>query len=205
MFPIFCGAHRFSGGRFFHVQGRIFCLTLYESARRSIFYFHKQEVDRMKQPSRFPLRALLVCLAVPLAVGGLAALAAGSFSRYDALAKPPLSPPAWVFPAAWSVLFLLMGAGSFLVWRAARSQKRSRALFLYAVQLAVNFLWPVVFFRFGQLSASFFVLVVLWLLVLAMIGRFSDVSRAAAWMQLPYLLWLTFAAYLNFGMWFLNH
>ncbi len=149
-------------------------------------------------------KVLLISAAVPLLTGGLSALLSGGFSRYSALRQPPLAPPEWFFPVVWSILFLLMGIGSFLVWKTPASARRTRSLVLYAVQLAVNFLWPILFFRFGLFWPALIELLLLWILVLVMIGRFAELSRAAAWLQLPYLLWLTFAAYLNFGIWFLN-
>ena len=151
-------------------------------------------------------KALIVCLLIPLAVGGLAAaLTMGSMSQYAALAQPPLSPPAWVFPVAWTILYLLMGLASWLVWRSdvSRAEKK-RALTLYGVQLAVNFIWPLIFFRAGMYGFALIWLVVLLVLVTETAIAFGRIDMRAAWLLIPYLLWLLFAGYLNAGVWLLN-
>lgn len=151
-------------------------------------------------------KALIVCLLIPLAVGGLAAaLTMGSMSQYAALIQPPLSPPAWVFPVAWTILYLLMGLASWLVWRSGvpRAEKK-RALTLYGVQLAVNFIWPLIFFRAGMYGFALIWLVVLLVLVTETAIAFGRIDTRAAWLLIPYLLWLLFAGYLNASVWLLN-
>ena len=151
-------------------------------------------------------KALIVCLLIPLAVGGLAAaLTMGSMSQYAALIQPSLSPPAWVFPVAWTILYLLMGLASWLVWRSdvSRAEKK-RALTLYGVQLAVNFIWPLIFFRAGMYGFALIWLVVLLVLVTETAIAFGRIDMRAAWLLIPYLLWLLFAGYLNAGVWLLN-
>lgn len=118
--------------------------------------------------------------------------------------QPVLSPPKWVFPLVWAVLYALMGISAARVYRTPASNARSRGLLLFLVQLVVNFFWSIFFFNFRAYGLSFFWLVFLWALVLGMILAFRRVDRAAAWLQLPYLLWLTFALYLNYGVWMLN-
>ncbi len=118
--------------------------------------------------------------------------------------QPPLSPPSWVFPVVWATLYALMGIGAARVYLAPASNNRSRGLLLFLVQLVFNFLWSIVFFN---LQAYFFALVwllALWALILWMILRFRRVDKPAAWLQVPYLLWVTFAVYLTFGVWLLN-
>lgn len=149
-------------------------------------------------------RRLAALIALPLAVGGVGALLSGGFDRYAALEQPPLSPPAWVFPVVWSLLYVGMGAASFLISRTKESEQRGRALLLYAVSLALNLFWPLLFFRLGAFLPALFELLLLWCVVLGVIGRFSRLSSPAAWLLVPYLVWLAFAAYLNFGVWFLN-
>ena len=151
-------------------------------------------------------KALIVCLLIPLAVGGLAAaLTMGSMSQYAALIQPPLSPSARVFPVAWTILYLLMGLASWLVWRSdvPRAEKK-RALTLYGVQLAVNFIWPLIFFRAGMYGFALIWLVVLLVLVTETAIAFGRIDMRAAWLLIPYLLWLLFAGYLNAGVWLLN-
>ncbi len=150
-------------------------------------------------------KALVIALAIPLAVGALATLLSGGTELYGELVKPPLSPPGWVFPVVWTVLYLLMGYASYLVWRsdAPEAQKR-RALTLYGLQLLANFLWPLLFFGAGSLLGALICLLVLWVLILLTIRAFSGIREKAADLLLPYILWVTFAAYLNLGFFLLN-
>jgi len=152
------------------------------------------------------LKKLLPCLLIPLAVGALAGwITAGAMDRFALLQKPPLSPPAWLFPVVWTVLYLLMGFSLYLVLQMALSRMaRTAALRIWGVQLAANFLWPILFFSLGIYGFAFFWLILLWLLVLRMIVLFRRLRPIAGTLQLPYLLWLTFAAYLNLGIWILN-
>ncbi len=149
---------------------------------------------------------LLICLAVPLAVGGLSALLTrGGMERFKSLNKPPLTPPGWLFPVVWTILFLMMGAASYLVWKNGRPRRAARAaLTLYGVQLAFNFLWSMLFFNMGLYLAAFFELIALWLLILLTAARFYRQSRGAGYLQHPYLLWLALAGYLNFRGYLLN-
>ena len=140
------------------------------------------------------------------AVGGLSALLTGdSMELYNsAIVKPALSPPPIVFPIAWSILYALMGIGAVRVWLTPPSPERSRSLRLYLIQLAFNFLWSILFFRFQAFGLAFFWLAALWILIVRMTLSFYEQDRPAAWLQLPYLLWVLFAAYLNLGVWKLN-
>ena len=151
-------------------------------------------------------KQFILFLAIPLAVGGLASLlVGGDYSAYATYEKPPLSPPGWLFPIVWTILYLLMGYASFLVHRAdAPPVQKFQALCLYFAQLAVNFAWPLFFFRWQLLLSSFFVLLLLWLLVLVTMRLFSDIRERAGTLLLPYLLWITYAGYLNFGIFRLN-
>lgn len=119
-------------------------------------------------------------------------------------AKPPLTPPPVVFPIVWAILFVLMGIGAARIYLAPPSEDRGRSLTLYAVQLAFNFFWSILFFGFQRYGLALAWLAILWVLILWMILSFRKVDPAAAWLQVPYLLWVTFAAYLNFGVWRLN-
>ncbi|MBQ8625831.1 MAG: tryptophan-rich sensory protein [Agathobacter sp.] len=151
-------------------------------------------------------RLLIICIAIPLIVGGASALITNdSMETFAYLNKPPLAPPAWLFPVVWTILYTLMGISSYLVLTSgAEKGKIEEALKLYGYQLAVNFLWPTFFFNFGWYLFAFLWLVLLWILVLMMILKFKDISKAAAYMNIPYLVWLTFAGYLNFAIWLLN-
>ena len=151
-------------------------------------------------------KTLLICLALPLAVGLLASLLTlGGMRDYAAMLKPPLAPPGWLFPIAWTLLYLMMGLASWLITGAAASEERKQeALSLYAVSLAANFLWPLVFFGLGRYFLALFCLVVLLLLVLLTWRQFRRLDRRAGALLAPYILWLCFAAYLNLGAVILN-
>ena len=118
--------------------------------------------------------------------------------------KPPLSPPGWLFPVVWSILYALMGVGAARVCLAPPSRTRSLGLNLFVVQLIVNFFWSPIFFNAQAFGFAFLWLLLLWGLVLWMTCTFRKTDPLAAKLQIPYLLWLTFAAYLNFGVWYLN-
>lgn len=151
-------------------------------------------------------KLLILHLAVPLAVGGLAGLlSAQGITAYGTLNKPPLAPPGWVFPVVWTLLYAAMGYSAFLVHTSSVcGVDKFRALCVYALQLAVNFLWPLVFFRGGLLLSAFFVALLLWLFVFVTWRLFTAISERAGTLLLPYLLWATFAAYLNYGFFLLN-
>ena len=140
------------------------------------------------------------------AVGALAAwLTMDGMEHYKALAdKPPLSPPSIVFPIVWSVLYALMGIGMARVTLSARSEERTDAMQVYFLQLGVNFVWSVFFFRLQAYGGALIVLAVLLALIVWMILRFRRVEKPAALLQIPYVVWVAFAAYLNAGVWLLN-
>ena len=144
-------------------------------------------------------------LGLPLAVGGLAALLAGGMKNYNDFAQPPLSPPGWVFPVVWSLLYLAMGYASFRVYtRESDIGQRRLALILYGLQLFFNFLWPIVFFRFEAFLAAFVVLIALWILIVLTMWQFYKSDERSGDLLIPYLLWVTFAGYLNLGVYLLN-
>ena len=151
------------------------------------------------------IKKLIIALVLPLAAGGLSALIAGGMGSFDALVKPPLSPPGWLFPVVWTVLYLLMGYASYRVWIAPAPEKQKKqALAFYLSQLAVNFLWSPVFFGLGWLFVAFAILVALWALIFITANLFSKIDKTASDLLLPYILWVTFAGYLNFAFFLLN-
>lgn len=144
---------------------------------------------------------------IPLAIGGLAAfLTRNNMQVYEGLNQPPLAPPGFLFPIVWTALYALMGIGSVMVYRSenADAGTRNKALFTYGLQLAVNFLWSLIFFNMQNYLLSFAVIIVLWVLIISMIVDFRRVNETAGNLQLPYLLWVTFAAYLNLMIYMLN-
>lgn len=148
-------------------------------------------------------KQLILCIAIPLLVGGLAAtLTGGGMKVFESVNKPPLSPPAWLFPVVWTILYTLMGISSYLILNAeAEEEEIRKALTLYGYQLLVNFLWPTFFFSFQWYFFSFLWLLLLIGLVAGMIAQFYKISKLAAWLNIPYLAWLIFAGYLNFAIW----
>ncbi len=149
----------------------------------------------------------IISIAISLGVGILSAiLTSGSMDIYESINQPALSPPSWLFPVVWTILFVLMGISAALVYTdsdSSREEIRS-ALSVYAAQLAFNFLWSLIFFNLRAYLFAFIWLVILWILILVMIIRFYSVRKSAGILQIPYLLWVTFAGYLNFMIFLLN-
>ena len=149
---------------------------------------------------------LAISVLLPLAVGGVSSLLTkDSMKAFSKLEQPPLSPPGWLFPIAWSILYLCMGIASYLIYREGPDKENVKnALRLYGLQLLFNFLWPIFFFRFDWFLFSFFWLLALWLQVLSLLSKAGNINKTARNLLIPYLAWLTFAAYLNLGVYLLN-
>lgn len=149
------------------------------------------------------LKRLLISIAIPLLAGGLASLLSGGFDVFSTAIKPPLSPPAWLFPVVWTILYILMGIAAYIVGdRTYRNTER--AMTFYYAQLFVNFLWPIIFFRFEMFALAAIVLIILILLIIATMIEFYSINRTAAYLLIPYLLWCCFALYLNIAIAVLN-
>ena len=153
-----------------------------------------------------PWKTYLLWILLAEAAGGLSGWLTreGTKAYNQAIVQPPLSPPGWVFPVVWTILFALMGIGAARIYLAPPSKARSRGLNLFISQLVVNFFWSPIFFNPQAFGLAFFWLLLLWGQVIWMILTFRKVDRTATNLQIPYLLWLTFAAYLNAGVWYLN-
>jgi benzodiazapine receptor len=153
-------------------------------------------------PSR-PVLGLLVWLLVSFAAPGF-----GAAFRPDAwfasIAKPPWNPPAWVFAPVWTTLYTLMAVAAWLVWRQGGCARQRGPLTLYLTQLALNAAWTPVFFGLHAPGPAFAVIALLWFAILATILAFRKTHRAAAWLLVPYLAWVSFASALNFAIWRLN-
>ena len=149
---------------------------------------------------------LIVAVLGTEAIGALSGLAAGGdfVAFYDALRKPPATPPPAVFGPAWTVLYLLMAIAAWLVWREGLTRQTALALGLFAAQLALNFAWSLIFFGQHRIGAALLEIAMLWLVILATIVAFWIVRPAAGALLLPYLGWVSYAAYLNAGIWRLN-
>lgn len=148
---------------------------------------------------------IIMMIAIPLIVGTLSGLLFSAGDEYGAMVKPPLSPPSWLFPVVWTILFALMGISSYLIFSSdAEKSEKTGALWIYGIQLLVNFFWPLFFFKMGEYLFSFIWLLILWGLVLLMILKFNRINKTAGLLQVPYIIWLTFAAYLNLAVCILN-
>lgn len=153
------------------------------------------------------IKPYVISVAIALAVGGLSALLTmENMDIYSRINRPPLSPPSWLFPVVWTILYVLMGIGAALVYNRKEFKPEGvrRALIIYAVNLFLNFFWSIIFFNLEAYLFAFIWLVALWAVIIAMIISFRRVSPAAAYLQIPYLIWVTFAGYLTFAIYLLN-
>lgn len=154
----------------------------------------------MKQKDKSPL---IIAILIPIAVGELSSLFSGNMSMYPQINKPPLSPPGFLFPIVWTILYILMGISSYIIYQSDSPDKK-KALKTYGIQLFFNFLWSIIFFGLNQYLLSFLWLIALIVLIVIMIYQFYQINPAAAYLQIPYLIWCLFAAYLNFMIYKLN-
>lgn len=145
-------------------------------------------------------------VSLPLLIGITASIAtaSGVGTWYAGLEKPFFNPPNWLFGPVWTVLYILMGVSSYLVYRSPHSASRQLGLDVYAFMLLLNFAWSFLFFYFQMPGLAFIEIVILWLSILAMIIYFYRVRPVAGLLQLPYLAWVTFASVLNGAIWWLN-
>lgn len=149
-------------------------------------------------------KAYIISILIALAVGGLSALLTrGNMNIYDDIITPPLSPPTWLFPIVWSILYILMGIGSATVYESPDERKGS-ALRIYALQLAVNFCWSLIFFNMRAFGFAAIWRALRISLVILMMCMFAKINKKAAYLQIPYLLWLLFALYLTIGIYAMN-
>ena len=153
------------------------------------------------------LSLLALFVIACIVVGGVSGFfTAGEVDAwYSSLIKPVWNPPNWVFGPVWTILYALMGVAAFLVYREGFQRREVKiALGIFSVQLALNFFWSILFFSYKNLFASFVEIIILWVAILATIISFYRVSRPAALIMLPYLLWVSFASILNYSIWILN-
>ena len=155
----------------------------------------------MNKPNK--ISELAIAILIPLAVGSISALLSRNMALYSSLSKPAFSPPAFLFPLVWTILYILMGISSYLIYSSDSDQK-SDDLKTYAPQLFFNFCWSIIFFRFSLYLPALIWLVILILLIIKMIRQFYLINPTAAYLQIPYLLWCLFAAYLNFSIYTMN-
>ncbi len=154
------------------------------------------------QKAKRRVRFVFICEAAGFVSGLLTR--EGTRLYAESVTKPFLSPPGIVFPIVWTVLYALMGIGAGLIAASTQSGKRTVGLRLFWAQLVFNFFWSVIFFNMRAYGAALIWLVILWALIFAMIRAWYSVDKTAALLQIPYLVWVTFAGYLNAGVWLLN-
>lgn len=149
-------------------------------------------------------KQLIISILISLSIGGLSGfITKDSMKTFENLNKPMLSPPPIVFPIVWGVLFLLMGISAYLVY-VNKSAYRKPALIIYSIQLLINFFWSIIFFNAQQYLFAFIWLIILLIAIIIMVILFSKVKPLAAFLQIPYILWVSFAGYLNLIIYLLN-
>ena len=151
-------------------------------------------------------KTLLICIAIPLAVGILSGLISRSaMDDFRALEQPPLSPPAWLFPVVWTILYVLMGISLYLIVISGAPQRRlNNAFALFGTQLFFNFFWPIIFFNLGAYYFAFAWLVIMLVIIILCAVSFYSINKRAGYLWIPYVLWVSFAGYLNLAIAVLN-
>ncbi|MBR6801054.1 MAG: tryptophan-rich sensory protein [Eubacteriaceae bacterium] len=150
-------------------------------------------------------KTLIAFIALTFAVGLLAGFLIMDYTdNYLLLEKPPVAPPKWLFPVAWNTLYLLISVAGALAYDAVDYSEKRAVLLLYGLQLLLNFLWPVFFFRVGNIMLAFYDLIALWVVILVNIIFYARVNKYSSYLFIPYILWVSFAAYLNYGIYILN-
>lgn len=144
---------------------------------------------------------IILCEAVGLVSGLISMMGMREFGGVN---QSVLTPPGIVFPIVWVILYALMGIGAARVWLSEDSIQRMKVLTVFAVQLAVNFLWSIIFFNLQAFQLAFWWLILLWVLIIVMITLYMKADKLAAYLQIPYLLWVTFAGYLTYMTWMMN-
>ena len=149
---------------------------------------------------------LIISLLIPQLAGGLGSVFTASSVKdwYLTLEKPALNPPAWVFGPVWTTLFLLMGYALYLIWTDESGKRKILAYLVFGIQMILNVIWSIIFFDLHSPGGALFEMIFLWLAILATIIAFAKISRPAAWLLAPYILWVSFAGYLNYSIWILN-
>ncbi len=155
---------------------------------------------------KFNLKKFIIALLIPLGVGGLSALITGKDMKiYNEIIRPPLSPPSIVFPIAWGILYILLGISLYLIMQSGdRYTDKTKAYLFFAAGLIFNFLWSPIFFSARLYLVALFILIMLFISIILMVKEFFKISKTAALLQIPYMLWLIFAAYLNTAVFVLN-
>ncbi len=149
---------------------------------------------------------LIISILLPLSVGAIAGMFTSQAvpTWYASLNRPFFSPPNWVFGPVWTTLYILLGISFFLIWKEEASKERDLAIKVFLVQMLLNFAWSFLFFYFNLIGAALIEIILLWMSIALMIYLFYKIKPVAAYMNIPYLLWVSFATILNAGYYFLN-
>ncbi len=149
---------------------------------------------------------LTLCILLPLLIGGISGYASASGINiwYMGLNKPFFNPPNYLFGPVWSMLYILMGISFYRILQSQDSELKRKAILIFCIQLVLNFCWSFLFFRFQMLAISFIEIIIMWISIATMIYTFTKIDKTAAYLQIPYLLWVSFANILNGAIWFLN-
>lgn len=149
---------------------------------------------------------LILCITLPLIIGGISGVATASSINtwFVDLNKPSFNPPNYLFGPVWTILYVLMGISLFLILQKPNTKERKNAIVIFGIQLVLNFCWSFLFFKFHLLGIALIEIIVIWLSIITMIFLFMKVNKTAAYLQIPYLLWVTFASLLNGAIWYLN-
>lgn len=154
---------------------------------------------------------IIIAIIIPLSVGMLSSfITKDAMMSFNAMKKPPLAPPGILFPIVWSILYVMMGISSYLIYESDTKNditlktERSKWLLIYAIQLVFNFFWSIIFFKLSLYFLAFILLLILWVLVLLLIVKSMKLNKISGYLLVPYLLWMTFAGYLNIGVATLN-
>ena len=153
------------------------------------------------------IKPYFISIVIALGVGGLAAfLTRNSMDIYKEINTPPLSPPSWLFPVVWTILYILMGISAAMIYKEKGSfdGTKEKALVTYAASLIFNFAWSIVFFNLKGFGVAVIILLILLFLIIRTILLYRKINKIAAYMQIPYAVWVAFAGYLNIGIWILN-
>ena len=153
------------------------------------------------------LKSFIISIIIPLSVGIISALLTrGNMNIYEEIITPPLSPPSFLFPVVWTALYILMGISAAMIYTdsIASERQKDRALYTYTASLVVNFFWSIIFFNMRFFLFSFLWLLLLLFLIVSTILQYRKINQTAAYLQIPYAVWVTFAGYLNLTIWILN-
>lgn len=147
------------------------------------------------------IKKLAISILIPLGLGFIVGLLSGSSDGYKDIIQPSFAPPGWLFPVVWSILYILMGISDYLI---KDNLNTNSSLKIYKIQLVVNLVWSFIFFKFKLFLLSFLWIILLIFLVVNMIKKYISINKTSAYLQIPYLLWIIFAAILNFSIYLLN-